>query len=87
MLVSEEVEVISVNRAADVITGKLVFQVAFGSIGTPVQGLGLPSGSNQIASTHLVLFFSDENRCPYLAGSKWILEIQDDGKISVLPKQ
>jgi hypothetical protein len=83
MLFDEVVEVISINPATDVITGDLVYQVIFGIIGSPMQGLPLSAPQKQIASNRLILYFKVGEGSPYLAGSKWKMKVENDGRISL----
>lgn len=77
-----EVEVISINRATEIMSGNMVYQVTFGSIGAPIEGLTSPS-VKQVASNKLVLFLETGAVAPYLAGSKWKLSIKDEGELSL----
>lgn len=77
-----EVEVISINRATEIRSGNLVYQVSFGSVGTPIEGLAPPS-VKQVVSNKIILFLETGGVSPYLAGSKWKLSIKDDGELSL----
>jgi hypothetical protein len=82
-----EIEVLSITQATDVITGDLVYQVGFGRTGKPAKGLPMPPQMTRIASNALIVFMSPENECPYRAGSKWILSIEEDGTLSLKKKE
>ena len=87
MLHTKEVEVLSITQATDITTGDLVYSVGFGYRGTPMEGLQLNPKTKQISSMVLVVFFPLGKECPYKAGSKWTLNIEDDGKISLTEKK
>ena len=82
-----EVEVLQITQATDVITGDLVYQVGFGRVGKPAKGLPMPPQMALISSNSLIVFISREKECPYKAGSKWILTINDDGSLDLKAKE
>ena len=48
---SEELEVLSINQATDVITGRMVYQVGFGKIGKPAEEFRTVAPGRKLAPT------------------------------------
>jgi hypothetical protein len=61
--------------------------VGFGRIGKPVKGLQMPPQLTRISSNVLIFFMPLDNECPYKAGSKWNLSIDEDGALSLKKKE
>jgi hypothetical protein len=87
MTYSIDVEVLSITHATDVITGDLLYQVGFGRTGKPAKGLSMPPQITKVASNSLIIYMPQEKECPYRAGSKWILKIDEDGTLSLEKKE
>jgi hypothetical protein len=84
---SEELDVLSINQATDVITGRMVYQVGFGKIGKPSEAFRTATPGKEIASNILVFLLPLEGECPYKAGSKWAIKVNDDGEMTVQRKK
>ncbi len=82
-----EVEVVNVGRVTSAIDGTLIYQVAFGKIGKPADGMPIPAGSKEIAANTLIMYFKSENEAPYKVGTKWNLNVSESGSISVTRKR
>jgi len=86
MSYSAELQVLSISQAADIITGDPLYQVAFGKMGKPAAAFQSSTPMNKIASNLLVVFAPLEGECPYKAGSKWRLNVSDDGELTLQRK-
>jgi hypothetical protein len=85
------VQVLTVTRATEGLTGSTVYQIAFGRI-APLTvevrqrlqdaGAQVPPGP-EVAANSLILFFSFEGTVPYRIGSEWELDVGADGTLSV----
>ena len=80
----DEVEVISVTRATDFLTGENLFSVQFGKISSKKAAPGIVS---PLASVVLTLFHKFNGVAPYIVGSKWVMDISNDGKITLEEKK
>ncbi len=83
----DEVEVVNVGRITSAIDGSLIYQVVFGKIAKPTEGMPTPSGSKEIAPTTLLMYFKSEKEIPYKVGSKWKLTVSESGNISLTRKR
>lgn len=83
VLYENEVEVINVSRATSALDGSLLFQVVFGIIGKPGQGIPTAPGSKEIAANTVIAFFKSKKETPYKVGTKYIFSISDNGDISI----
>ena len=83
---NQEVEVLTITQATNILSGDLVFQVSFGIIGEPMSGFA-PPNMKKVSSNVFVIFFSRDKECPYIAGSRWILTIKDDGTLILNKKE
>ena len=83
---NQEVEVLTITQATAILSGELVYQVSFGLIGEPVSGIAPPQ-IKKVSSNVLVMFLPRDKRCPYMAGSKWMLTVEDDGTITLNKKE
>ncbi len=81
-----EVEVVNVGRITSAIDGTLIYQVAFGKITKPVDGMVVPTGGKEIAANTLIMYFKSEKVVPYKVGSKWNLSVSENGSISIKRK-
>ena len=86
MVYSAEVEVLSITQATDVLTGELVYQAGLGRIGKPAEGLPMAQQMRRVSSNTIIVFMPVDKECPYKAGSKWILGIDEDGALSLKKK-
>jgi len=80
-----KIEVLSVSRAADGFSNDNVYAVQFGRIipkTDPRHGAYAISGMNPSFLT-LTLFYNFENSAPYRVGSKWDLQISEDGSLKL----
>ncbi len=90
MIIEKEVEVISITRAIESVTGNYIYQVTFGQIvgidDELRKSIPIPPNSKppkKIATNVFSIFIDSTNALPYKAGSKWKLKIGDSGNISV----
>ncbi|MGP6207993.1 hypothetical protein ACNF42_08210 [Cuniculiplasma sp. SKW3] len=82
-----EVEVVNVGRVTSAIDGSLIYQVAFGKIGKPAEGMPIPAGSKEIAANTLIMYFQSEKEAPYKVGTKWKLSVSESGNVSLTRKR
>lgn len=82
-----EVEVVNVGRVTSAIDGSLIYQVAFGKIGKPAEGMPIPAGSKEIAANTLIMYFKSDKEAPYKVGSKWNLNVLESGSVSLTRKR
>lgn len=82
-----EVEVVNVGRVTSALDGSLIYQVAFGRIGKPAEGMPTPAGSKEIAANTLIMYFDSEKVAPYKVGTKWNLSVSESGSISLTRKR
>lgn len=82
-----EVEVVNVGRVTSAIDGSLIYQVAFGKIGKPAEGMPIPAGSKEIAANTLIMYFKSEKEAPYKVGTKWNLNVSESGSVSLTRKR
>ncbi|EQB65016.1 MAG: hypothetical protein AMDU2_EPLC00013G0008 [Thermoplasmatales archaeon E-plasma] len=82
-----EVEVVNVGRVTSAIDGSLIYQVAFGKISKPADGVPIPAGSKEIAASTLIMYFKSEKDAPYKVGTKWNLSVSESGSISLTRKR
>lgn len=87
---SELLEVISINRITDAITGDLIYQVQFGKIiaakGDKKIMVPAPGGPVQIKeqiTVAVILNAKFEGPVPYRVGSKWNFSQDKNGNISL----
>ena len=78
-----EVEVVNVGRITSAADGSLIYQVAFGMIIKPAQGMPIAPGSKELAANTIIIYFKSSKEVPYKVGSKWKLKIADDGQITL----
>lgn len=78
-MVELDVEVLTVSFAQDVASDSLLYQVAFGVIKKNPQS----NETNNIGVNRLILFMPKKEPCPYIAGSKWKINIEKDGDLKV----
>lgn len=83
VLYEKELQVVNVGRITDVSDGSLIYQVAFGNVVTPAQGTGTPSGSKEVASNTVIVYFKSDKEAPYKVGSKWKVRISDSGNVAL----
>jgi len=84
----ETIEVLSVARATDGITGKDITAVQFGRIDRNVKPAFAPSGPfgtiGAPASLVLTLLFEfKDGVAPYKVGSKWVLNVSENGAFTL----
>ncbi|MEM0157701.1 MAG: hypothetical protein QXN26_06550 [Thermoplasmataceae archaeon] len=82
-----EVEVVNVGRVTSAIDGSLIYQVAFGKIAKPAEGMPIPAGSKEIAANTLIMYFKSEKEAPYKVGTKWNLNVSESGSVSLTRKR
>lgn len=90
MLQSKTVEVMSVSRVTESATGKTIFLVQFGESVKATDELRkyLPNPPasmppEAILVNVLILYFNSATVAPYKVGSKWRLDIEDNGAIKL----
>lgn len=84
------VEVISIGRITDISTGEFIYQVQFGRMfkvdeknkASIPQMVGIPMSTTQV-SIVLVLNVDFKGAAPYLVGSKWTINIDEKGNLSL----
>ncbi len=90
MIFEKEVEVVLVSRATESATGDLIYQVTFGErvnidgeLRKSLQQLQNSKPPKEILPTILNVFISSDGPLPYRIGSRWRIEITDNGSITV----
>ncbi|MCL2317650.1 MAG: hypothetical protein FWC44_01140 [Methanomassiliicoccaceae archaeon] len=84
------VEVLGVSRATDGATGEELITVQFGKLNKEAKRpQNVPPGIvyRQPASLVLTLFFKFREAAPYKVGSKWSLNVSDDGAIQLIEEK
>jgi len=81
----DEVEVVGVGRATDFLTGENLFTVQFGKISSKKAAAGVLTPPQ--VSVVLTIFHKFNGVAPYMVGSKWILDIDENGKITLEGKK
>ena len=81
----QEVEVLAVTQATNILTGASVYQISFGLMGEPMSGFA-PPNVKRVSSNFLVIFLPRDKECPYIVGSKWMLKVKDDGTVNLNKK-
>lgn len=89
-MTSRKVEVTGVSRATESHTGKQIFLVQFGEKVTVDEELQKylpsPQGSKPaktLFANIMQIFFDSDKAAPYKVGSKWDLEIAENGKVTL----
>jgi hypothetical protein len=90
LLYTKEVEVIQVTRAVESHTGESIFQVQFGEVIEVDEELrrfvpAAPFSKPQrfVYPAALTLFIKSEKPLPYKVGSRWVIRVQKDGRLSL----
>lgn len=78
----KEVEVVSVSRATDFLSGKDIYSVQFGTVIKNEKNV--PTTSPPTISITASIFVDFDNECPYKVGSKWTISVNDKvGSVSI----
>lgn len=90
MLYTKEVEVIQVTRAVEGHTGDSIFQVQFGAVIEVDEELRrfiptTPYSKPQrfVYPNVITLFVKSGEPLPYKVGSRWVISVQRDGRLSL----
>lgn len=90
ILYTKEVEVIQVTRAVEGHTGDSIFQVQFGAAievddelrrFIPTTPFSKPQ--KLVYPNVLTLFIKSDQPLPYRVGSRWVIRVQTDGRLSL----
>lgn len=78
----KRVEVISISRATDFLTGKDIYSIQFGNV---YKRKEVPlTTTPPVISVTASIFVDFGNECPYKVGSKWIISVDETiGTISI----
>ena len=84
------VEVLSVNRNIDIESGKASSVVAFGNLvdSTPdikerVTAEGQTAHPDKTIANRAIIFLPDVQTIPYTVGSRWAIQVEDNGEIKI----
>ncbi|MFH1256489.1 MAG: hypothetical protein V1494_04295 [Candidatus Diapherotrites archaeon] len=87
---TKTVEVMNVSRATEATTGENIYLVQFGELkdATPEIRKSIPTPPNtmppkKVFENIMILYFNFGKVAPYKVGSKWRLEIADNGEIKL----
>jgi hypothetical protein len=77
-----DLEVVTIARATGVFGGEVLNQIVFGKVGTATQKSPMPEGSKVVAN-YVTIFLPADKELPYTFGSKWRMNVDDQGNISI----
>lgn len=90
MTYEKEVQVLVIARATESGTGEGIYQIVFGEVlpvdeelkrSIPIQSSSKPP--KNIYSNSLIVFAKFLDEVPYIVGSRWLLNIADNGIMSL----